>query len=239
MGMTNKPPAKPRIRLTLSFRCEENWEAMENAGPDARHCRVCDKNVIDLTGKTAGEVMALYAENGGSLCGRGLYDTVRDEFVLPNVRQVAQRAALAGALAASAGCVDEGVTASRNNLTSDDGGTDGSDYDDSGATWNDPDRTRQGTNQPWLRTGAGGTAKLGDVQVAYVDPSGGNAPDAGSAGSTDSSTTDTGTGSDSSQAEALDDRDLQWVAGGITHRIDRESPRLTARGGVLAIVDDD
>lgn len=233
MGMTNKPPAKPRIRLTLSFRCEENWEAMESAGPDARHCRLCDKNVIDLTGKTAGEVMALYAESGGSLCGRGLYDTVREEFVLPNVRQVAQRAALAGALAASASCVDEGVTASENHLASDDGGTDGGDYDDAGAGWDDGERAIQAADRTWTRPSAGGPTTLGEV--GYADSNNGNAPDAGPGSSSNSDTADAGTEPDSGSADGAEPPRIHRVG---RIRPFRRTEQVATKYGMLLAIDD-
>ena len=231
--MTNKPPAKPRIRLTLSFRCEENWEAMANAGPDARHCRVCDKNVIDLTGKTAREVMALYAENGGSLCGRGLYDTVREEFVLPNVRQVAQRAALAGALATAPSCVDEGVTASENHLASDDGGTDGSGYgDDAGQGWDDTERTGNGIDRSRFVSFSGTTTP---GAVGYVPSSHENDAGAGTPSGSDSA--DAGTKTDAGQANDAEQR-LVHRAGGIRPRQpERTPPRWEELGGMLAIDD--
>lgn len=49
--------------------CEKTWESMESMAPDRRFCEQCLHVVHDLTGMSESQLAALYARNGGKLCG--------------------------------------------------------------------------------------------------------------------------------------------------------------------------
>ncbi|NQX37780.1 hypothetical protein SAMN05421820_103220 [Pedobacter steynii] len=58
---------------SLSFKCEEKWEAMKAEG-DGRFCGVCQKKVYDLTDKKAAYFLQIMQENNNNVCGRFTVD---------------------------------------------------------------------------------------------------------------------------------------------------------------------
>lgn len=54
--------------IQLKFNCNQDWNAMK-ATSCGRFCTVCNKEVIDFTGKSGREVRSLIAQTG-DLCGR-------------------------------------------------------------------------------------------------------------------------------------------------------------------------
>ena len=53
----------------LSFSCNENWEMMK-LNPTGKYCDKCSRNIYDLRSKTPEEILKLYKENNGKLCGK-------------------------------------------------------------------------------------------------------------------------------------------------------------------------
>lgn len=58
---------------SLSFKCEEKWDAMKAEG-DGRFCGVCQKKVYDLTDKKAAYFLQIMQENNNNVCGRFTID---------------------------------------------------------------------------------------------------------------------------------------------------------------------
>jgi hypothetical protein len=64
------PPMKrTRYRLELIDPCTESWNAMRPT-TEGRFCQHCAKNVVDFTGLTDDQLLALLKESKGTLCGR-------------------------------------------------------------------------------------------------------------------------------------------------------------------------
>lgn len=60
---------RTRYRLELTNPCAESWNAMLPT-TQGRFCQSCAKNVVDFTGLTDDQVLALLKESNGTLCGR-------------------------------------------------------------------------------------------------------------------------------------------------------------------------
>jgi hypothetical protein len=58
-----------RYSLRLDTPCSQSWDAMTPT-PTGRHCRLCAKNVVDLTHLTDDQLLAILKKSGGTFCGR-------------------------------------------------------------------------------------------------------------------------------------------------------------------------
>lgn len=55
--------------ISLQFKCNESWDAMIPCD-GGRHCKVCDKKVVDFSGSSMEEFQSFVQQEGGKLCGR-------------------------------------------------------------------------------------------------------------------------------------------------------------------------
>lgn len=55
--------------VALSFICNEDWDSMTPSA-NGRHCSVCNKEVVDFTGKSAQAFAQAMEDANGKLCGR-------------------------------------------------------------------------------------------------------------------------------------------------------------------------
>lgn len=62
----NEEPLKD---ISLSFKCNERWDTMKPV-EGGRHCDVCNKRVIDFTGKTRKEFEETMVAAKGKVCGK-------------------------------------------------------------------------------------------------------------------------------------------------------------------------
>lgn len=60
---------EPLRDISLSFKCNERWDVMKPV-EGGRHCDVCNKRVIDFTGKTRKEFEETMAATTGKVCGK-------------------------------------------------------------------------------------------------------------------------------------------------------------------------
>lgn len=60
---------RTRYQLQLHNPCPESWDGMTPTDT-GRFCQLCAKNVIDFTGLTDDQVLAILKKNGSNFCGR-------------------------------------------------------------------------------------------------------------------------------------------------------------------------
>lgn len=56
-------------RLTIGTPCHEDWDRM-TPNQEGRFCQVCEKTVVDLTQMTQPQMLSIFQEKNGDMCGR-------------------------------------------------------------------------------------------------------------------------------------------------------------------------
>jgi hypothetical protein len=73
--------AKPKFQIRLPEACHQDWNTMP-LQDNGRFCASCSKCVIDFTTKTDKEIIAVFQENNGQVCGTFRNDQL-DRLLLP------------------------------------------------------------------------------------------------------------------------------------------------------------
>jgi hypothetical protein len=74
-----------QFRLTIADPCHENWDQMTPA-EKGRFCGSCQKQVVDFTGMTDGQIATFFKKTTGSVCGRFMDDQLDRNIAIPKKR---------------------------------------------------------------------------------------------------------------------------------------------------------
>lgn len=82
-----------KFEFDIAKPCTENWNEM-TPNEQGRFCSSCQKSVVDLTSKTDRQILQIYEQNEGKLCGRALPKQLNRSFSLeqPYVRKTKLKA---------------------------------------------------------------------------------------------------------------------------------------------------
>src|SRR5688500_6214191 len=74
---------KRKLHLQIPTPCHEEWNKMTQA-EQSRFCASCDKQVVDFTGMSDGQVLAFFRKpSTGSVCGRFFNDQLNRDIANP------------------------------------------------------------------------------------------------------------------------------------------------------------
>jgi hypothetical protein len=74
-----------QFRLTIADPCHENWDQMTPA-EKGRFCDSCQKQVVDFTDMTDGQIASFFKKTTGSICGRFMDDQLNRSIAIPKKR---------------------------------------------------------------------------------------------------------------------------------------------------------
>lgn len=74
-----------KLKLILTNPCSRDWDGLEVAS-NGRYCDSCEKNVVDLTGKSDAELISFFKRKNENICGRLLPNQLNRTLVMPATR---------------------------------------------------------------------------------------------------------------------------------------------------------